>query len=277
MLTKNESPQVSFIIRTIPGRGALLANALASVARQTVSNWEIVVVEDGGETARAQAEAHPNTRYISLPPVGRCRAGNAALDAAKGTYCGFLDDDDELYPNHLETLLPLLESNPDTPAAFALADIFYGTRKESPRPAPPFWTLRTRNIMPIQAVLFRRSLFTAHGGLAEDLDHFEDWELWLRYASRGGAFVHAPRVTSFYRMPADTRGYHRRVLTAQRYYPVVALRVKDYEFRGEGQGLALLPPRAALKERLLRSYYFFALFRRLSSVYKRCKAFVSER
>lgn len=265
-----ENPLVSFIVRTIPGRGALLSAALASIVAQTVRQFEIIVVEDGGETARAIVAAAPQVRYLSLPRVGRCKAGNAGLAAARGVYCCFLDDDDEVYPHHVETLLPLLESG--APAAFALADIRYSDAvTEPPRAAPPFWTLRKHNIMPIQAVVFRRALFLAHGGLAEDLDHFEDWELWLRYASRGGAFAITPEVTSFYRMPSDVKSYYKRVVTAAQYYPVVAARVKDYPFANGGTGLMPLSPLVRAKASLLQRYAFFALWHWL----KRKKLFFS--
>ena len=50
-------------------------------------------------------------------------------------------------------------------------------------------TLWHHNYLPIQAVLFHRSLFEAHGGFAEDMDQLEDWNLWTRYTIHDD-FVH---------------------------------------------------------------------------------------
>ncbi len=43
--------------------------------------------------------------------------------------------------------------------------------------------LRWSNFMPVNCVLFERSLFEEFGGFDEDLDVLEDWDLWLRYAA----------------------------------------------------------------------------------------------
>jgi hypothetical protein len=55
--------------------------------------------------------------------------------------------------------------------------------------------------MPIQAVLFRRELYQAHGGFDPELDQLEDWNLWVRYSLRRD-FAMIEKVTSLYRVPA---------------------------------------------------------------------------
>ena len=65
-------------------------------------------------------------------------------------------------------------------------------------------TLWHHNFLPIQAVLFHRSLYERHGGFAEDMDQLEDWNLWTRYTLEDD-FVLVEKTTSKYRVPADTR------------------------------------------------------------------------
>jgi hypothetical protein len=65
------------------------------------------------------------------------------------------------------------------------------------------------NLFPIQAVMFSRFLFDRYGGLAEELDAFEDWDLWLRYA-QSGDFAFVDRVTSKFRMPHSSEVRERR-------------------------------------------------------------------
>lgn len=49
--------------------------------------------------------------------------------------------------------------------------------------------------IPIQTVLFRRSLFERYGGLIETLEAHEDWGMWLKYLERGRRITpHAPDV-----------------------------------------------------------------------------------
>lgn len=56
--------------------------------------------------------------------------------------------------------------------------------------------------MPIQNVLFRKSVYEKHGGFDLEIDHQEDWNLWCRYAQEGD-FVHVPKTTALYRVPGD--------------------------------------------------------------------------
>jgi len=71
------------------------------------------------------------------------------------------------------------------------------------------------NFLPIQSVLFRRRLFDDFGGIDEQIDHLEDWNLWARYA-QAGPFRLVPKTTSIYRVPGDPvfREERRQVMLA---------------------------------------------------------------
>jgi len=213
-------PLVSLIVRTMEGRRGRLLEAVASVAHQTWRNIELVVVEDGSDTARELVEgwrasgAFAAVRYQALPRGGRCLAGNAGLAMATGTYLGFLDDDDLLYADHVETLVDAIEAKPGLGAVYSLA---YEVRTDVKSLEPWVYTevahslvhrepfnravLWHHNYMPIQAVLFRRELFEEHGGFDPELDQLEDWNLWVRYSLHRD-FAMVEKVTSLYRVPA---------------------------------------------------------------------------
>ncbi len=78
-------------------------------------------------------------------------------------------------------------------------------------------TLWHHNYLPIQAVLFHRSLYERHGGFAEDMDQLEDWNLWTRYTLEDD-FVLVEKTTSKYRVPAETRGAAERQALLDRAY-----------------------------------------------------------
>lgn len=99
---------VSILIRSMDR--PTLTRALDSAAAQTWSNLEIVVVAACGRAHRALPETYRG-RPLRLVvaehggPLLRPEAANAGLNAARGVWLNFLDDDDELLPLHLTTLL----------------------------------------------------------------------------------------------------------------------------------------------------------------------------
>ncbi|HTE67146.1 MAG TPA: glycosyltransferase family 2 protein [Actinomycetes bacterium] len=83
-------------------RPALLPRAVASALAQTVTDIEVVVVDDGSiDPVRLASDDH-HLRVIRLDrPMGPCAARNRALAVARGRWVTFLDDDDELEPEML--------------------------------------------------------------------------------------------------------------------------------------------------------------------------------
>jgi glycosyltransferase involved in cell wall biosynthesis len=272
-VTIHSAPRVSIIIRTIPGREHFLREALASVAAQTFTDVEVVVVADGGDGVAAAVVIEAvaggiKARYQAYPKQGRSLTGNAGLALAQGEYCGFLDDDDQLLPQHLAQLVPVLDAHPATPAAYAIAALRSTTvhslnplsYTEGPSrivyPATlPFWpTVLTRNILPIQTVLFRRALFLRHGGFNAGLDYYEDWDLWLRYAQEG-PFRCVPEVTSFYRLFPSRETPAARFRTAEGYLPQVLAASADYRWTLTLADLRALDAAVVNRRRLRETVY----------------------
>lgn len=222
-------PLVSVVTRTYKGREALLAQAIASVARQTYSQIEMVVVQDGGDSARPVVEELAQTlalpiRFVGLSKVGRSAAGNAGLEAAAGRWCLFLDDDDLLFADHVEVLVQALLEDDAAVAAYspawevqtqvaearevALVETAYTIPPALSEPFDP-QALADHNLMAIQSVLFERRLWQERGGFDTELDSLEDWVLWNVYAY-GQRFKFVPKLTSLFRTPADPTLRQRR-------------------------------------------------------------------
>jgi GT2 family glycosyltransferase len=219
-------PLVSILIRT-HRRPQWLREALMSVERQTWPHIEIVVVEDGPDLSRRMLEiefAHLKSRlrYVATgTAVGRARAGNLALSLARGEWLNFLDDDDLLYADHVESLLAVARAE-QVPGVYGIGwEVPTEVDSEQPlRYREHDWLLRfqmpfnhatlwVENFMPIQTVLFHRRLYERHGGFAEDMDQLEDWNLWTRYTLED-RFVLVDKTTSLYRVPARPEVAERR-------------------------------------------------------------------
>lgn len=104
-------PDVSVILPT-HDRAALLADAIASVQAQTVTSWELIVVDDGSTTP-ATVPSDPRIHLVRLAePGGPARARNAGMAHAAADAVAFLDDDDQYAPGRLARGLRSLEDAP---------------------------------------------------------------------------------------------------------------------------------------------------------------------
>ncbi|KAI9132390.1 glycosyltransferase family A protein [Acaryochloris sp. CCMEE 5410] len=104
---------VSVIIPT-RNRASLVSVAVESVLQQTWTSLEVIVVIDGPDSdTEAVLELISDSRLqvITLPSSGGAsRARNRGVQAARGEWVAFLDDDDEWYPRKLETQLLLVQT-----------------------------------------------------------------------------------------------------------------------------------------------------------------------
>ncbi len=109
-------PLVSVLMPT-HGHAAFIRRALESLLAQHLTDWELVIVDDGSpdDTAAVLTPylADPRVRYARH---GRCLGLGAALNTAtslaRGRYVAYLPSDDLYYPEHLARLADLLATCP---------------------------------------------------------------------------------------------------------------------------------------------------------------------
>ncbi len=113
-----EKPKVSIIITTYNRADLLKERSLPSALNSTYPDFEVIVVDDH-PTEEAEAvvkefqKKHRNLRYVNYEKnKGLGAARNTGAKNAEGEYVVFLDDDDALTPEFLETMVPLLDSLP---------------------------------------------------------------------------------------------------------------------------------------------------------------------
>ncbi len=109
-----DNPKVSVII-PVYNTEPWLKECLESVLRQTMADFEVVCVDDGstdrsGAVLREYAAKDARFSVISQNNKGQSAARNAGLNAARGTYIYFLDSDDYIEPDLLETACRKLDN-----------------------------------------------------------------------------------------------------------------------------------------------------------------------
>lgn len=207
---------VSIIVRTCNRPEALREN-LISLRNQTYKNIEIVVVEDGKPTSEKMIKNEFKDLNIVYEAtgknIGRSAVANLAMKKAKGKYLNFLDDDDLFFPDHVETLVKVIEENDydivydgsfetpinvlsKSPYKYEVVEVgLFGSSEFSRK------RLYKVNLFPIQTVMFKKSLFEECGGIDESIDALEDWDFWIRL-SLHHYYYHVNHTTSLFRTPA---------------------------------------------------------------------------
>lgn len=231
-----QAPLVSVVIRTHK-RKEVLRRTLQCLYWQTYKNFEIVVIEDGEETAGEMIRkdfAGLNIRYFNTgAPVGRGRAGNIGIEKSRGEYVCFLDDDDYYYPDYIElNLARMLESGAELILSSIMAfEIDVHSRDPFSFDIKKIYPVIFDHLnlldmcvkcrVPMTGAMFLRSLYDRVGGMREDIDGDEDWAMWLRYwkvARRiDDTKPDIPRAVSMFGYPADPEAARRRLAAYEVY------------------------------------------------------------
>lgn len=193
-----KSPAVSVIIPTY-NRANFISQTLDSVWRQTFSDYEIIVVDDGStdNTAQILASYGDRLQVIKLEEnTGPSISRNIALGVARGEFIALLDSDDLWYPEMLATTVAHLNKHSKTDivcGAWDYIDEFNHLIKPINKPsqlqaqidADFLGFVATGNPFLVHALLIRRKCFDCCGMFDPTLKGGVDWDLWIRFAMHG--------------------------------------------------------------------------------------------
>ncbi len=102
------NPAVS-VVMAAKNYGRFLAESVDSVRAQTVTDWELLIVDDGSTDDTPQVAARyrddQRIRYVKSDRLGQTRAKNLGIDLSRGEIIAFLDADDVWLPTKLEKQL----------------------------------------------------------------------------------------------------------------------------------------------------------------------------
>jgi glycosyltransferase involved in cell wall biosynthesis len=182
-----------------------LADAIASVVRQTVRAAEIIVVDDGSTD-------HPEDVVARFPSVGFIRQDNKGLAAARNTgmsaACSdkmvFLDADDLLAPGAIASGLECFRRHPDAGFVYGAYRIVNADGVEISRVnfeeigPDAFASFLKINCIGMHAtVLYDRRRIVACGGFNETLRRCEDYDLYLRLSLKHPVACHPTLVADY--------------------------------------------------------------------------------
>jgi glycosyltransferase involved in cell wall biosynthesis len=240
------APLVSVIV---PARnaGPTIVDTLESVRRQTVTDLEVIVVDDGSTDDTVASVARvtdPRITLVSFPWAGTSTARNRGMARARGAYLSFLDADDLWTPDKLELQLEALHRREDAGVAYSW------TYEIDPagRPLGPHPPVRHEGDVYAAMLLgffvgsgsnalLRRAVIETVGEFDPGLRGVEDWEYFVRAAARW-PFVVVPRYQILYRQSARSQSSRVEMMREQ------SLLVVERAFASAPADLQELKPRA---------------------------------
>jgi glycosyltransferase involved in cell wall biosynthesis len=191
-----DAPRVSVVIGCW-NNAETLPRAIESVLSQTVSEIELIVVDDGSTDETPEvvgAVEDPRLRYLPLEHMGISRSLNRGLDAAAAPVVAIQDADDWSLPERLERELAVLDRWPDVAVVGArMREVDASGRELRPRTAFAAGqvnrALMRFNPIPNSCAAFRREAAMAIGGSDARYLYAMDHDLWLRIADRHLVFA----------------------------------------------------------------------------------------
>ena len=219
---------------------AYIAEAIESVRLQTLSDWELILVDDGSSD-RSPAIA---AKYASDDPKrirvlrrdgainGAAAARNLGVAQAKGEFAAFLDADDLYDGEKLATEIGILQTYPEAAMVYGPVRWWYpgaesrdfverlGIATERIYPPPQLATevllKRKGNIPCTCGVLVRRSNLLATGGCEVAFSLYEDQTLWAKLFLRYPTFVSSCPLARYRQHSASTTA---RAIRSGEYHP----------------------------------------------------------
>ena len=193
-----ETPRFSVIVPAYNVE-AFVGEAIESVLRQSVSDWELIIVDDGSTDATASIVhrfTDPRIHFIRQENAGVSAARNRGIAAARGAYFAFLDADDRLRPTALERLSAGFEGAPEACVAYGNGSIISASGKAFGADARAVFGLRPSGyVLPVLlarnfirnggALLVRARCLASAGAFRVAIRMGEDWEMWCRLAALG--------------------------------------------------------------------------------------------
>jgi glycosyltransferase involved in cell wall biosynthesis len=293
MSSTNDEPTaraaVSIILPAY-NRAAFLPQAFAAIKSQRLSDWDLVIIDDGSSdnTPELVSELLRNfprpARYVRQDNLGAYGARNTGLELATGHYIAFYDSDDVWLPHHLDDCVSALRANPDVDWVYGATQavdcasgrvLHPNTFYVDGRPRPFLnlrcaardrlrviedskaveWTILHGLYAGLQCSVIRRRVFAEYRFEARSRNEAEDQLLVVEALVAGRRLAYLDNVHVIYNVHAENSSAAGPFRSVAKHLRVFRALVEGYEdLRAR---LPLSPPqRRALNRRLSREYFW---------------------
>lgn len=186
------SPRVTVLMPVYNAAGFLPA-AIGSILKQSYSDFEFLIVDDGctdDSLAVIAAFDDPRIRLVrNGSNQGLVASLNRGLELARGEYIARMDADDISLPDRLLRQVAFMDQNPEVAFCGSWLEAFDGSSKTVW--SPPVTDQQIKSWLFFESVLYHPTVIMRRRALAEEelhydpeFPHAEDYELWGRMSTK---------------------------------------------------------------------------------------------
>lgn len=202
-------PKVSIIMPCF-NDGKYIEKSVESVIQQDMSEWELIIVDDGSDDPQTLAvlsrlKELDRIHVIHGKHCGVSSARNTGIAAASGKYILPLDSDDKIDSTYLRKASIILDKDPDIGIVYSKAKLFGAVNEEWKLPEFSIPEMLYANIIFVTA-MFRKSDWIKVNGFDEAMVYgLEDYEFWLSILELKRKVYRIPEILFFYRIKKVSR------------------------------------------------------------------------
>lgn len=219
-----KTPLVSVVMPAY-NAGRFLEEAVRSVMAQTVTDWELLILDDGSTDDTlilAQNLAQTDCRIRVLPNehnMDVARTRNRGFDLCRGEYVALLDSDDVWLPHKLEMQLKRMEQTGADICYCSYAIVDANGEKSRPDYLVPgqtdFDKLLRENVIGCSTVVLSRKVVENHR--FETAFYHEDYVLWLKLLRSGFRAAGCTEPLVHWRLIENSRSFNKRKAAGNRW------------------------------------------------------------
>jgi glycosyltransferase involved in cell wall biosynthesis len=205
------TPAVS-VLMAVRNGGPHLDASIASIAQQTFTDWEMLVVDDASDDGTPQvlaqwAATDPRIRVVTnAANIGQTASLNKGLRECRADWVARQDADDLSDPRRLAAQIRFLENHPDIVLLGTQGILIDEAGKKVGLLDVPggeagiLWTSMFLNPFLHTSVVFRRvNALEKHGGYDENFRIAQDYDLWVRMLNASPTANLPARLVSYRR------------------------------------------------------------------------------
>jgi glycosyltransferase involved in cell wall biosynthesis len=264
--------RISVCIPTYNG-AKYLAEAIASVLNQTLTDFELIIVDDcstDGTEAVAKSFTDERIKHFKNPVrLGLVGNWNRCIELARGQYVCVFHQDDVMMPDNLDEKVQLLDKNPAVGMVYSnvhqvgaggelISEYWYFKPEPEDEGVHKGLDYLRRlltgvNIVCCPGVVVRREAFETLGGFDGQLPFTADWEMWMRIAAFYDVGYRVKALVSYRRHEANETWKFLGAKELEHAYRAKMLALEKFGDR--------IPDAEALRSRIAREYRDRALER----------------